>query len=159
MRSMQEWFDAYGVSHKNKTNKAIHWICVPLIFYSILGLLASIPAGLLKVPFPTGLQPYIHFGTIVLVLVLLFYLVHSFTIFIGMTAFSIICLLLVNWFSAFAMPLWQSSLIIFTAAWIGQFYGHKVEGAKPSFFEDVQFLLIGPAWLLHFIYLKLGVKY
>ena len=32
-------------------------------------------------------------------------------------------------------------------AWIGQFIGHKIEGAKPSFFEDLQFLLIGPAWV------------
>jgi uncharacterized membrane protein YGL010W len=156
---MQEWLDAYGISHQNKTNKAIHWICVPLIFYSILGLLAGIPASSLKELFPIALQPYIHFGTIALVLVLLFYLIHSFTIFIGMTVFSIVCLLVVNWIGSLAMPLWQSSLIIFVAAWIGQFYGHKVEGAKPSFFEDVQFLLIGPAWLLHFIYLNLNIKY
>lgn len=43
-------------------------------------------------------------------------------------------------------------VIIFTIAWIGQFIGHKIEGKKPSFLEDIQYLLIGPAWLLHFIY-------
>lgn len=51
------------------------------------------------------------------------------------------------------------SLILFVAAWIGQFIGHKIEGKKPSFLEDLQFLLIGPAWLVHFIYIKLGIKY
>jgi len=51
------------------------------------------------------------------------------------------------------------SLGIFVIAWIGQFIGHKIEGKKPSFLEDLQFLLIGPAWLLHFIYKKLGIVY
>ncbi|MEZ4979259.1 MAG: Mpo1-like protein [Chitinophagales bacterium] len=51
------------------------------------------------------------------------------------------------------------SIAIFVLAWVGQFIGHKIEGAKPSFFEDLQFLLIGPAWLLHFIYKKIGLKF
>ena len=51
------------------------------------------------------------------------------------------------------------SLAIFVLAWIGQFIGHKIEGQKPSFLEDIQFLMIGPAWLLHFIYKKIGIKY
>ena len=50
-------------------------------------------------------------------------------------------------------------LSIFIGSWIGQFIGHKIEGKKPSFFEDLQFLLIGPAWLLSFIYKKIGIKY
>lgn len=49
--------------------------------------------------------------------------------------------------------------LIFVLAWIGQFIGHNIEGKKPSFIKDIQFLLIGPAWLLHFIFGKLGIKY
>ena len=37
---------------------------------------------------------------------------------------------------------------LFVLAWIGQFYGHKIEGKKPSFFKDLQFLLIGPVWCM-----------
>ena len=47
---------------------------------------------------------------------------------------------------------------IFTIAWTGQFLGHKIEGKKPAFFKDLQFLLIGPLWLLSFIYNKLNIK-
>jgi uncharacterized membrane protein YGL010W len=57
------------------------------------------------------------------------------------------------------LPLWAIALIVFVVAWIGQFWGHKVEGKKPSFFKDLQFLLIGPAWLMHFIFKKLGISY
>ena len=55
--------------------------------------------------------------------------------------------------------LFTISLVLFVVAWIGQFIGHKLEGAKPSFFKDLQFLLIGPAWLLSFIYKKMGIAY
>src|SRR2546430_9733396 len=39
--------------------------------------------------------------------------------------------------------LWLTSVVIFVVAWIGQFVGHAVEGKRPSFFKDLQFLLIG----------------
>ena len=56
-------------------------------------------------------------------------------------------------------PLWQSSIVVFILAWAAQFYGHRVEGQKPSFLEDLQYLMIGPAWLMSFIYDKFGIKY
>ena len=57
------------------------------------------------------------------------------------------------------LPLWGICLILFALAWVGQFWGHKVEGKKPSFLKDLQFLLIGPLWLLHFVYRRLGWEY
>ena len=50
------------------------------------------------------------------------------------------------------------SAAVFVVAWVGQFMGHHIEGKKPSFLQDVQFLLIGPAWLMAFVYRKLGIK-
>ncbi len=52
-----------------------------------------------------------------------------------------------NFYIDTAFPLLYVSLAIFIIAWIGQFYGHKIEGKKPSFIKDLQFLLIGPAWV------------
>ena len=160
MKPIQQWFNEYGQSHQNHTNKLIHWICVPLIFFSIIGLLASIPSEPLKQFFPEQLQPFVHFGTIVILLGLLFYLRLSVTMFVGM---AIVCAT-VLWFVYLvdyktSSPLWLVSPVIFVLAWVGQFYGHKIEGKKPSFLKDLQFLLIGPAWLLGFIYRKLGIPY
>ena len=56
-------------------------------------------------------------------------------------------------------PLWVTSLAIFLIAWIGQFIGHVIEGRQPSFFKDLQFLLIGPLWLLAAAYRRLSVSY
>ena len=155
MRTTRQWLDEYGESHKNETNKLIHWICVPAIFFSITGLLYCI-----KLPFfiQHGLQ--INVAMIVLLLTSLYYLSLSIKIGIGMMLFGIICLALC--YEAERMlplSLWLFSIIIFVIAWIGQFYGHKVEGKKPSFFKDIQFLLIGPMWLMSFIYKKLGISF
>ena len=109
--------------------------------------------------FATSWQPYIHFGTLAMLFVLLFYIRLSPMISFGVLLFCLLCLQGVIWLSQLELPLWESALIIFIAAWIGQFIGHKIEGEKPSFFKDLQFLLIGPAWLLGDIYKRLNIKY
>jgi uncharacterized membrane protein YGL010W len=160
MKSIQQWFDEYAESHQNRTNKKIHFICVPLIYFSIVGLFVSIPTDFLHLYFQYE-PPFIYnFGTLAVILTLIFYLRLSLSIFIGMTIFSAIIMEGNYLLSTIEdVPLWLISLIIFAAAWAGQFYGHKVEGKKPAFFKDVQFLLIGPAWILSFIYIKLKIKY
>jgi uncharacterized membrane protein YGL010W len=76
-----------------------------------------------------------------------------------MMLFGALCLFGARVVAGLGYPMWAVSLGIFVLAWIGQFYGHKVEGKKPSFFKDLQFLLIGPAWLMHFVYKKIGIPY
>jgi len=156
MRKIDQLLEAYGDSHKNATNKAIHWICVPLIFLSVLGLIASLPSGILQRVIN---HAFAHWATVVLVALFFYYVVLSVPLSIGMLLFSIACLYGVRLLAGIGYPLWATCLTIFVLAWIGQFYGHKVEGKKPSFFKDLQFLLIGPAWLMHFIYKRLRIPY
>lgn len=153
MTTLQQWLSQYGESHKNETNKAIHWICVPAIFFSVVGLLYGI-----KLPFSiAGLQ--INLAIIVMVMVIGYYVSLSKTLWIGMLIFGMVCLFLCNLIESGAwIPLWLFCGILFIVAWIGQFYGHKVEGKKPSFLKDIQFLMIGPAWLMSFIYQKMGIR-
>ncbi len=159
MRKIDQLLSEYGASHQNATNKTIHWICVPLIFFSIVGLVASIPSGILQSVLGEG-NPYANWATVALVLAVVYYVSLSIPLSIGMILFAVFCLFMVNIIIHLNVtPLWIISLAIFVVAWIGQFYGHKVEGKKPSFFKDVQFLLIGPAWLMHFIYKRLGIPY
>lgn len=159
MRRIDELMAEYGESHQNATNKAIHWICVPLIFFSVVGLIASIPSGPIQALLGEG-NPYANWATVVLVLVTVYYVTLSIPLSIGLVLFALVCVFLTNLIITLNVaPLWAVSLGIFVVAWIGQFYGHKVEGKKPSFFKDVQFLMIGPAWLMHFIYKRLGIPY
>jgi len=158
MRKIDQLLAEYGESHQNMTNKTIHWICVPLIFFSVTGLISSIPAGLVQSFLGAG-NPYANWGTIALLLAIVYYVSLSITLTLGMAAFGLGCLVLDQNIAQSGTPLWLVSVVIFVIAWIGQFYGHKIEGKKPSFLKDLQFLLIGPAWLMHFIYKRLGIPY
>ena len=158
MKNIQQWLDAYGESHQNKTNKIIHWICVPLIMFSLLGILS-----LIKTTIPIFSSYYcINVSHLLILFSLIFYSRLSIPITIGMIIYSALNLYIIYQFEFLYSS--QSMLLIiyiaiFVGAWIGQFIGHKIEGQKPSFFEDLQFLLIGPAWLLSFIYKKSGIRY
>ncbi|MBK0062357.1 MULTISPECIES: DUF962 domain-containing protein [unclassified Acinetobacter] len=129
MKTINEWFDEYSDSHQNKTNKAIHWVCVPAILFSIIGIIANFSALL---------------TALLLVLTLVFYARLDLVLAVAMTALIAIMAWLI-----YLLPVNVGFYIgIFVIAWIGQFYGHKVEGKKPSFFKDLQFLLIGPVWCM-----------
>jgi uncharacterized membrane protein YGL010W len=158
MRKIDQLFLEYGDSHQNSTNKGIHWICVPLIFLSFMGLISSIPSGPVQRVLGLG-NPYANWAIVVLLLAIAYYVTLSITLTVGMAAFGLACLFVNKTIAQSGASLWLVSLIIFAVAWVGQFFGHKVEGKKPSFLKDLQFLLIGPAWLMHFIYKRLGIPY
>lgn len=153
MSKITPYFNKYGESHQNPTNKLIHWICVPAIFFTLMGLIYL-------VPFPIERSWIMNWAAIILLGGLIFYLFNSFSIFIGFLLIGFIVLkgisTLVNYTKSDQTAFYYF-ITIFVIAWIGQFIGHKIEGKKPSFFDDLRYLLIGPAWLLHFIYKKIGI--
>ena len=152
MKTIHQWLNEYGESHQNHTNKTIHWLCVPSIFFSIVGLLYCIKLPLII----SGIQ--LNVAMIVLALATIYYITLSKTLWIGLFLFAVLCLWLCYQIEkANFIQLWLFCIIVFVVAWIGQFYGHKVEGKKPSFLKDIQFLMIGPAWLMSFIYKKMGI--
>lgn len=154
-RTADDWFDAYGHSHQNPINKLVHWVCVPLITLTLLALLWSIPTGPLA-----EVAPWFNLAWVLVAIAVVFYLRMSVVIALGMFVVTAIAIgLILAWERFVPAPIWPTALALFVLAWIGQFIGHKIEGAKPSFLEDIQFLLVGPAWLLHFVYRKVGIRY
>lgn len=147
MKTAQEYFDEYAVSHQNETNQTIHYICVPLIFFSVIGLLMSIPTTLLENTFGLYNPLLENWAVVVGVIISIFYLRLGFWYFTEML-FVILVSIIGNFWLGNSVNLLYASLIIFILAWIGQFYGHKIEGAKPSFLKDLEFLLIGPLWVI-----------
>jgi uncharacterized membrane protein YGL010W len=147
MKTAQQWYDEYAVSHQNETNQKIHYICVPAIFFSIVGMIMSIPSGFIQNTLGIANPMIGNWASVVMVFLLIFYLRLSFTLFLRMLGFGVLTII-GNYYLGQYLPLFITSLAIFVAAWIGQFYGHHIEGKKPSFIKDLQFLLIGPAWVL-----------
>lgn len=142
MRTIDKLLAQYSESHLNPTNEVIHFVCVPVIVFTLLGLLWSV-----------------HWVLAVLVTIaaLVYYVKLSKPFAVGMALMSGAMLLLLA-----ALPdqvILPLSIAIFVLAWVGQFIGHQIEGKKPSFLEDVQFLLIGPLFVLSFLYRRLNLAY
>ncbi|WMW82538.1 DUF962 domain-containing protein [Undibacterium cyanobacteriorum] len=142
MREVIRLLSHYAESHRNPTNEKIHFVCVPVIVWTVLGLVWSI-------------HPWAAYAGAALALI--YYVTLSIPFAFGMTVMaSIMLLILQNIPQAYVLP---TAGAVFVIAWIGQFIGHKIEGKKPSFFEDVRYLLIGPLFVLSFLYRRLNIRY
>jgi uncharacterized membrane protein YGL010W len=155
MSDIHSWLAEYAKDHQNPVNQAIHKVCVPLIVISLIGLLWAIP-----VPAEfTAISPALNWGTTFLLASVVYYLIMSIPLALGMVPVVLATVVIVNWLDQQASPLWLSSAVIFSLSWLGQFYGHKLEGRRPAFFRDLQFLMIGPLWVLAGLYRRLGIPY
>jgi uncharacterized membrane protein YGL010W len=155
MRTVDDWLGEYAASHQNPTNKVLHWICVPPIVLAVMGLLWSLPVPSVF----SETSVWLNWATLVTLAALLYYSALSASLTVGIVVTFIGLLLIVHGLASLPWPLWITSLGVFAMAWIGQFVGHALEGKRPSFFRDVQFLLIGPLWLLAAAYRRLGLRY
>jgi uncharacterized membrane protein YGL010W len=154
MRSINDWFASYSADHQNRTNRLIHWFCVPAILWSVI-------AGLWVVPVPASVGKPGLWCALVMVGVLSFYWRLSRPLGAAMIALFVLLALLTNlaYEALGAQRLLWLAIAVFVVAWIGQFVGHMIEGKRPSFFTDLAYLLIGPAWLVGKAMRRTGIAY
>ncbi len=141
-RQIDILLDKYSESHRNPVNELIHCVCVPAIVLSFLGMIWAVhPLAALAVT----------------IVSLLYYVSLSLPFAFGMLVMSSAMLWLLEFMPQSAVLL--GSIIVFVVAWIGQFIGHKIEGKKPSFLDDLRFLLIGPLFVLDVLFRRLRIEY
>ncbi len=140
-RKVDQLLAHYGSSHQHGTNELIHFAAIPAIMLSLCGLMFA-------------LHPWVAYAFIAASMVS--YLRLSGVFFVSMLIWSALILAIVHAMGSSVLVL---SAVIFVVAWIFQFIGHKIEGKKPSFFEDIQYLWVGPLFVLSKLFLKLGIKW
>ncbi len=141
-RKLDRLLAHYGESHRHPTNELIHFIAIPAIMLSLIGLIFWIHPWAAYAFLAISMVYYVHLG--------------SGVVMAAMAAWAAASLALVHAMGAMVLPL---SAGIFVVAWIFQFIGHKVEGRKPSFFEDLQYLLVGPIFVLTRLLEKLSIRW
>jgi|SRR5579871_4898429 len=152
LRNIDQWLYEYGLSHQNRYNQIIHKFAVPVIVVSLLGILWSLPVF--------WASTVINWASIFAAISLCLYLRLSRSLAVGMLFIVIPILTLFFWLNVeMDITLWPAMVVLFVVSWIFQFIGHLIEGKKPSFLEDLQFLLIGPLWLLAMVYRRFRIKY
>lgn len=140
-RKVDILLEHYGSSHKNTTNELIHFVAIPLIMLSIVGLMYA-------------LNPWVAYAFMAASMV--YYARLSTVFLIAMVVWSVLLFWLIT---LMGDRVWQTSLVIFVGAWIAQFIGHHLEGKKPSFFEDIQYLWVGPLFVLSKLFRKIGIHW
>lgn len=143
MNRLEKYLNQYSEVHQNKTNVLIHKFCVPAIMFSTIGILKALP-----VPYTWPL--WLDWSFFAIVGALLFYAaLRNLKVFLAMTCFLSLQIFILE---LLRPRFFLLCLLIFIIAWIFQFIGHKIEGKKPTFFQDFFFLLIGPIWVVrHFL--------
>ena len=120
MKTMQTWFDEYAVSHQNEKNIAIHFVCVPAIYFSVIGLLMCIPSGIVASIIPGHLPIIENWAFVALILVSVFYLRLSLKVALQVGLFTLLCMVSA-YFLGQIMSLWIACVAIFVVAWIVSF--------------------------------------
>jgi uncharacterized membrane protein YGL010W len=141
-RAIDKLLSRYSESHRNPVNEIVHCICVPAIVFTVLGLLWAV-------------HPLV--ALLATLMSLVYYFTLSVPLMVGMFVM-LGAMLGVLYILPQALVL-QLSIAIFVFAWIGQFIGHHIEGKRPSFFEDLRYLLIGPLFVLGFLYRRFRIAY
>lgn len=141
-RRVDQLLAHYGESHRNPRNGAIHCVAIPLIMVSLVGLMYSLHPWVAYVFLAASMVYYARIG--------------SWVFFVAMAIVSLLALAIVQVLGSALLPV---SVAVFVLAWIAQFVGHKIEGRKPSFFEDLQYLWVGPLFVLAKLFAKLGIRW
>lgn len=156
MRSREQFLDEYARSHQNPLNQAIHLVCVPAIFWASLVLLWALPLAPLLPHLPQAWATYFNGAVVLLPLAALFYLRLGVTSLVIGVIWTLLSLGLSRLLLDADLPLVATAAVVWVLAWAVQFYGHHVEGAKPSFADDLLFLLVGPLFVQQKINRLLG---
>jgi uncharacterized membrane protein YGL010W len=153
-RPIDDLLGSYADDHRNPTNQAIHWVCVPLIVWSAL-------AALWTIPVPTTLLQPGAFAGLAMFLALQWYLKLSRTLGLAMlVAFVVLGYATHLLFVRLGTPdLLKLAGAVFGVAWVGQFIGHHIEGRRPSFLTDLRYLAVGPLWVVAKLLRRLGMAW
>ena len=132
----------YGESHRDPRNETIHFVAIPLIMLSLVGLIYSAHPVAAYLFLAASMVYYVRLGSVAF-----------------LAAMALVSAAILGLVYAMGERVLPISVAIFVGAWIAQFVGHKMEGRKPSFFEDLQYLWVGPLFVLSRLFLRLGIRW
>lgn len=149
MRTAEQLLTQYAAYHRDRRNIATHFVGVPLIVFSVVLALAQVRIGM------------VHLGWIAVLAATAYYVFLDRRLGILMFGFLALCGAVSSLVSA--MTGWTVglglALAIFVIGWAIQFLGHKYEGMKPAFVDDIVGLAIGPLFVLAEIMFLLGLRH
>jgi uncharacterized membrane protein YGL010W len=155
MRTADFWLDRYSRHHRQRLNRVLHAVAVPLAVLGLTGLLWALPVPAAF----TDISPALNWGTAFLLAAVVYYFILSIPLAIGLLPFVLATTGILGRLDGLAPALWQTSLTLLLAALVLQALGHLLEGGRLRVLEDLQYLMIGPVWMMAGVFRRLGIPY
>jgi uncharacterized membrane protein YGL010W len=124
-----ELFAEYASHHRDARNRLCHALGIPLIVLGIMGLAHLVALGPLDLAVVAAVGVLVYYAAIDLRGAL-----------ISLVFFAVL-------YALATRLVWQVSLGAFILGWGFQLVGHRLEGSKPKFLENLVFFLIGPLFI------------
>ena len=155
MTETDGWLSHFEDTHRDLRNPVVYWAAVPVVVVGTVGLLWSLP-----VPDEFfEISPLLNWGTAFLMAAAVYYFIISVSLAIGMLPFVIGVAGIQMWLTASGYPLFRLSLGLLVAGIIGLWFGHRNQNGLRAVLDDLQFMMIGPAWLLSVLYRRIGIPF
>lgn len=155
MSAPLQWLELYALGHTHPTNRALHWVCAPLLTVSFVGLLSSLPVPIAL----AQLSPVVDWGTLFVMAAVVYYFIMSITLALGTLPFIVVLVAALMGLERSGAPLLLLSAIGVLIASIGLHLGHRIEGGRATLMRDLHYIVIAPLWALAALYRKLGIPY
>lgn len=153
-------FDEFDASHRNPSNRLIHFVCIPLLMFAVLGMAWSLPFPYLG--FLGRYNGYVNWASFILAFAVYFYYrlspVVSYMLLLLIFAISMIIVKFEKWEIDGGPSLWLVSATAFLFAVAGLVIGDRIEGKSPSLRFIVKAMLTGPLWMLRALAGSIGLK-
>ncbi len=159
IRPIDVVINQYDIFHQKPVNRIFNYICIPVIMFSVLGFIWSLPFPQLK--FLGVYNGYLNWASFVIAFSIYYYMRLSpimsyiLLLFVFAITFGITQLQAVD--KGYLLP--QVCIFLFVTANVIQFVGYRIEGKKPTFSDEFKFILTAPLWLLSLVMKKFGIKY
>ncbi|MCH8117912.1 MAG: DUF962 domain-containing protein [Proteobacteria bacterium] len=155
MTDSDGWLERYAASHSNVTYPLIYWASVPMVVLGTVGILWALP-----IPDEFyEISPLLNWGSAFLMAAAVYYFIISLSIAIGMLPFVLGIAALQMWLEQSEFAPLRVSLGLLVVSTIGLWLGHRNEQGLRPVLQDLQVMMIGPAWLLSVLYRRVGIPF
>ena len=153
MGETEDWLKRYGDSHAELTYPSLYWAAVPMVVLGTVGLLWTLPT-------PDeyyAISPLLNWGSTFLMVAVVYYFIISVPLAIGMLPFVLGVAACQVWLETSDFSPLRVSAGLLLAGIIGLWIGRRRQWSPKPVLQDLQLMMIGPAWLLSVLYRRIGI--
>lgn len=155
MSDADSWLERYEKNHRDLTYPWIYWAAVPMVMVGAVGFLwnLSVPSQFEEI------SPLLNWGSAFLMVTTVYYFIISLSLAIGLLPFVLGIAFAEMWIVQSDYTPERVAAGLLSAGLIGIWLGHRNTSGFRAMIEDLQLIMIGPAWLLSIVYRRVGIPY